>query len=243
MKTSNNKILITGGASGIGLGLTERFLKDNNTVIICGRRESVLQEVTKKYPSVITKVCDLTVAAEREALYKWVSEKHSDCNVLINNAGVQNWMNVTDENFFQRAQDEITINIEAPLHLTSLFLKLKSLDTVMSVTSGLAFVPFTKTPVYSATKAFFHSFTLSLRYLLQGKKIEVIEIIPPALNTDLGGKGLHDNAPPVSAFIESIFEQLKQGKTELTFGFSEGVSKANPEDLKITFNKMNQLPA
>ena len=65
-------------------------------------------------------------------------------------------------------------------------------------------------------------------------------MIPPALNTDLGGKGLHDAAPPVSDFIESIFEQLKEGKTELTFGFSEAIAKANPEDLKNTFNRMNQ---
>jgi uncharacterized oxidoreductase len=109
----------------------------------------------------------------------------------------------------------------------------------MNVTSGLSFVPLTKVPVYSATKAFFHSFTLSVRQLLKSKNIEVIEIIPPALNTDLGGKGIHDAAPPVSDFIESIFQQLKEGKTELAFGFSEAMSKANPEELNIAFNRMN----
>jgi uncharacterized oxidoreductase len=109
----------------------------------------------------------------------------------------------------------------------------------MNVTSGLSFVPLTKTPVYSATKAFFHSFTLSLRYLLKSNNIEVIEIIPPALNTDLGGKGLHDAAPPVSEFIESIFKQLKEGKTELTFGFSEMMVKAGPEGLQQAFSRMN----
>jgi uncharacterized oxidoreductase len=109
----------------------------------------------------------------------------------------------------------------------------------MNVTSGLSFVPLTKAPVYSATKAFFHSFTLSLRHLLKSKNIEVIEVIPPALNTDLGGKGLHDFAPAVSDFIEAIFQQLKEGKTELTFGFSDAMVKANPDDLKNTFNRMN----
>lgn len=98
-------------------------------------------------------------------------------------------------------------------------------------------------PVYSATKAFFHSFTLSARALLKSKNIEVIEMIPPALNTDLGGKGLHDAAPPVSDFINSVFQQLKEGKTELTFGFSEAMAKANPEELKGTFNRMNMNPA
>jgi len=239
MNLSNNKILITGGASGIGLGLTERFLNENNTVIICGRREAVLKEVADKYPSVITRVCDLSNEAERVALYEWIAAEHSDLNVLVNNAGIQQWMNVTDADFYTRAKEEINTNIEAPVHLTSLFINLSSLTTVMNVTSGLAFTPLTKTPVYSGTKAFFHSFTLSLRYLLKSKSIEVVEIIPPALNTDLGGKGIHDAAPPVSDFIEAIFAQLKEGKTELSFGFSEAMTKASQEDLKNAFNRMN----
>jgi uncharacterized oxidoreductase len=158
---------------------------------------------------------------------------------LVNNAGIQNWMSVDDKDFFRRAQQEIAINIEAPLHLTSLFMGLPSLQTVMNVTSGLSFVPLAKVPVYSATKAFFHSFTLSLRYLLQARNIEVIEVIPPALNTDLGGKGLHDFAPPVSEFIEAIFAQLQQGKDELSFGFSEAMTKAGPEEVKSAFARMN----
>jgi uncharacterized oxidoreductase len=93
--------------------------------------------------------------------------------------------------------------------------------------------------VYSATKAFFHSFTLSLRHLLKEKNIEVLEIIPPALNTDLGGKGIHDFAPPVSGFTDAIFEQLKEGKTELTYQFSEAMRKATPEELVASFNRMN----
>src|SRR5450631_3380240 len=239
MKISNNKILITGGASGIGLGLTERFIKENNTVIVCGRRELLLKELSDKFPSVITKVCDLSVEAERVQLHHWISKHHSDLNVLINNAGIQQWMSISDPDFFQRAKEEITTNIEAPLHLTSLFSGLKSLHTVMNVTSGLAFAPQTKVPVYSATKAFIHSFTLSTRHLLKSKNIQVIEIIPPALNTDLGGKGLHDFAPPVNDFIDAVFEQLKAGKTELTFGFSEVMIKSGPEDIQRAFTRMN----
>ena len=240
MNLSNNKILITGGASGIGLGLTERFIQEGNTVIICGRRESVLKEVSDKFPSVITKVCDLSTESERIELYNWVTENHADLTVLVNNAGIQNFMNVTDADFYQKANEEITTNVLAPIHLTSLFSNLSSLKTIINVTSGLAFVQMAKVPVYCATKAFFHSFTLSSRHLLKAKNIEVIEMIPPALNTDLGGIGLHDYAPPVSAFIESVFQQMKEGKTELTFGMSEMIAKANPEEIKDTFNKMNQ---
>jgi len=239
MKLSNNKILITGGASGIGLGLTERFIHENNTVIICGRREAILKEVKDKFPSVITKICDLTIEAERIALYDWISEHHSDLNVLVNNAGIQNWMNIDDFDFYQKTTDEINTNVMAPIHLTTLFINLKSLDTIINVTSGLSFVQLSKVPVYCATKAFFHSFTLSLRYLLKSKHVEVIEMIPPALNTDLGGKGLHDGQPPVSEFVNAVFQQMKDGKTELTFGFSEIMANANPEVIRATFNKMN----
>ncbi|WP_416443681.1 SDR family oxidoreductase [Leeuwenhoekiella sp. A16] len=239
MNLSNNKILITGGGSGIGLGLTERFYNENNTVIICGRRQEALQQVKSKFPNIITRVCDLAEESQRQDLYNWISKNHSDLNVLVNNAGIQNWIKIEDDDFYNRASQEITTNILAPLHLISLFANLKSLKTLINVTSGLAFMPFTKVPVYSATKAFFHSFTLSTRYLLKSKNIEVIELIPPALNTDLGGKGLHDSAPPVSDFIDSVFKQLHEGKTEITFGFSEAISKANPEEIKAHFERMN----
>lgn len=178
MKLTNNTILITGGTSGIGLGLTEGFLQEGNKVIICGRRQDALHEVANKFPSVITKVCDLSQETERIELNNWISEHHSDLNVLVNNAGIQNWMKVSDSDFYEKAKTEIAINVQAPIHLTSLFTNLKSLDTIINVTSGLAFVQLSKVPVYCATKAFFHSFTLSLRHLLKENNIEVIEMIP-----------------------------------------------------------------
>jgi len=232
MNLSDNKILITGGASGIGLGLTQRFVKEGNTVIVCGRREDVLREAAAAVPGLITRNCDLAVAQEREALYAWIAAEHSDLNVLMNPA---------DKDFYARARSEIAVNVEAPVHLASLFLGLPSLTTILNVTSGLSFVPLTKVPVYSATKAFFHSFTLSLRHLLQARGIEVIEVIPPALNTDLGGKGLHDHAPSVGDFIEAIFAQLREGKVELTFGFSETVSRAGQDVLQPVFARMNPV--
>jgi uncharacterized oxidoreductase len=239
MNLSQNKILITGGASGIGLGLTERFLLENNTVIICGRRASLLAEIEQKHPSIITRVCDLSIESERIALYEWVTENHPDLQVLVNNAGIQHWMDISDEDFYQKASAEIMTNILAPVHLANLFAQLDSLKTIINVTSGLSFVPLTKVPIYSATKAFFHSFTQSLRHLLKLKNIEVIEMIPPALNTDLGGIGLHEGQPAVCDFVDAVFAQLKEGKMELTFGFSEMLAKANPEALLQTFNRMN----
>lgn len=196
-----------------------------------------MQEVAGKLPAVITKQGDLSSADEREKLYEWIAAEHGDLNVLVNNAGIQNWMTVTDDDFYEKARTEIATNIEAPIHLTNLFLKLESLTTIINVTSGLSFVPFAKVPVYSATKAFFHSFTLSLRHTMPN--IEVIEIIPPAINTDLGGAGLHDYAPPVGEFVASVFEQLKAGATEITFGQSAGMANAAPEQIKQIFTMLN----
>jgi uncharacterized oxidoreductase len=239
MKLTNNKILITGGASGIGLGLTGRFIQEGNTVIICGRREAILKDVADKLPAVITKVCDLSTETDRIELYNWIAENHSDLNVLVNNAGIQNWMKISDNDFYEKANAEITTNVLAPVHLTTLFTSLKSINTIINVTSGLAFIPLSRVAVYCATKAFMRSFTLSLRHLLKPKGIEVIEMIPPALNTDLGAKGLHDEYPPVSDFIEAVFQQMKEGKTELTFGTSEARATANNETIVKYFNAMN----
>ena len=239
MNLTSNKILITGGASGIGLGLTEKFIQEGNTVIICGRREETLKEVANKFPSVILKVCDLSSEKERIELFNWIKEYHGNLNVLVNNAGIQNWMNISDSDFYEKANNEIITNVVVPVHLTALFTKLPSLNTIMNVTSGLAFVQFAKVPVYCATKAFFHSYTMSLRYQLKDKNIEVIEIIPPALNTDLGGKGLHDGQPAVSDFVDSIFQQLQAGKIELTFGHSEIMANGNPTEIKERFKLLN----
>jgi len=239
MKLAGNTVLITGGATGIGLGLTQRFIQENNKVIICGRRESALAEAVKKFPSVITRTCDLSMPSDRENLFTWIAKEHDDTNVLVNNAGIQQWMSIADHNFFQKAKEEIAINIEAPLHLISLFLNLSSLSTIINVSSGLAFAPLAKVPVYCASKAFLHSFSLSLGYMLRSKNIEVIALIPPALNTDLGGKGIHDEFPPIADFIEAAFEQLKQGKPAITWGFSEAMIKAGPEELQKAFARMN----
>lgn len=241
MKLSGNKILITGGASGIGLGLAERFVQEGNTVIACGRREAVLREAAERVPSLVTRVADVATGEGREALYRWVAAEHPDTNVLVNNAGIQNLMKVTDADFMARAHEELAINVEAPLHLAHLFLAHRALTTIVNVTSGLAFVSFTKAPVYCATKAFLHSFTVSLRELVRDRNVEVVEIIPPAINTDLGGKGLHDFAPPVKDFIDAVFPQLAAGKTAVTFGFSEAMSRAGQDVIEPVFKRMNQL--
>ncbi|MCB0820348.1 MAG: SDR family NAD(P)-dependent oxidoreductase [Bacteroidetes bacterium] len=239
MNLTNNKILITGGGTGIGKGLAQLFHQLGNSVIICGRRKDVLKQVENELPGVISYSCDLLSENERESLMKKLETEHPDLNVLINNAGIQNWMKPEDSDFFERAKMEIKINVEAPVHLTQLFLAYRKAKTVINVSSGLAFTQLSNVPVYCSTKAFLHSYTRSMRHLLKSGNMEVIEIIPPALNTDLGGIGLHDSAPAVSDFIEAVYQGLNAGKSEITWGFSEMMRNAGPVQLEEAFNRMN----
>src|SRR5687767_11695116 len=133
MNLSGNKILITGGASGIGLGLAKRFAEEGNTVIACGRRESALSEAAEQVPGLVTRTADISTEAGRVRLFDWVKSEHPDTNVLVNNAGIQQWISIGDEDFYERAKAEIATNIEAPVHLTALFAKLDSLTTIMNV--------------------------------------------------------------------------------------------------------------
>ncbi|MEK8128871.1 SDR family NAD(P)-dependent oxidoreductase [Paenibacillus filicis] len=226
MKLFGNTILITGGGSGIGLAFAERFVKAGNTVIITGRREHVLQEAKEKYPSLIRRVSDLDMESERVALFDWVTANYPEVNVLVNNAGIQQGFSVLKgdaKNNWSYYSKEITTNLEAPFHLSMMFapyFATKEEATIVNVTSGLAFTPYVVVPIYSATKAALHSFTMSLRYQLSDTSVEVIEVAPPAVNTDLGGAGGHTQGEPLDAFTDGIFKGLEEGKTEIGYGTS-----------------------
>lgn len=244
MKLSGNTILITGGSSGIGLAFAERFISAGNHVIICGRRESALQKAKEKFPTLITRVCDIGNESERTSLFEWVTENYPEVNVLVNNAGIQQRFNVlkadvkNDWGYFSK---EITTNIEAPFHLSLLFAPFfaaKETASIINVTSGLAFTPMAVAPIYSATKAAFHSFTMSIRHQLSGTSVEVIEVAPPAVNTDLGGAGLHTQGEPLEAFADGIFEGLKEGKNEIGYGSSVDRLQMSRDEINEYTDKM-----
>ena len=226
MKLSGNTILITGGRSGIGLAFAERFINAGNTVIVCGRRENVLQNAKEKFPSLITHVTDLTIESERIALFDWVTTNYPEVNVLVNNAGIQQRFNVLKadaKNNWSYFSKEIAANIEAPFQLSMLFVPFfaaKEESTIINVSSGLAFTPLAIAPIYSATKAALHSFTVGLRHQLSDTSVEVIEVAPPAVNTDLGGAGLHTHGEPLNEFADGIFQGLAEGKKEIGYGSS-----------------------
>jgi uncharacterized oxidoreductase len=140
--------------------------------------------------------------------------------------------------------EEIAINLEAPVHLSTLFiphLKQQEHPAIMNVTSGLGFAPMASAPVYCATKAAMHSFTLSLRHQLSSTPIQVIEIIPPAVNTDLGGPGLHTFGLPVEEFINAVMVGLQEGSPEIAYGYSQRASRASRAELDEIFQRMNQV--
>jgi uncharacterized oxidoreductase len=234
MNLSGNTILITGGASGIGLAFAERFLKKGNEVIIVGRREEKLQEAKAKFPQLHTRVCDVANKEDRKELYEWVTSKYPQVNILVNNAGIQQRVNLLNvDQDWDYYQHEIAINVEGPMHLSMLFIPhfKKQKDTaIINVSSGLALMPGVWVPIYSATKAAINSFTVSLRHQLAQTSIEVIEIFPPAVNTDLGGAGLHTFGAPLNDFANSIFQGFENGELEIGYGGTENRLKGSREE-------------
>jgi uncharacterized oxidoreductase len=240
MHTSGNTVLITGGSSGIGLALTERFLNAGNQVIITGRRQSLLDEVTRRLPSVIALVSDSGSEADRARLAAEVTERFPKLNVLINNAGIQRKINLLQGEPWQQTAEEIAINLGGPMHLTQLLLPhllRQERPVLVNVSSGLAFVPLAAVPVYSATKAALHSYTLSLRHQLRETKIEVVEVIPPAVRSNLGGS--HDFGVDTGEYANSVMVQLAEGRPEVTYQFSAQASQASRSEADAIFARMN----
>jgi uncharacterized oxidoreductase len=245
MDLAAHTVLVTGGTSGIGLALAERFARSGSEVIVCGRREDKLNEIQAKYPGMHTRPCDVAVPAERVSLAGWAVGKFPQLDVLVNNAGVQRRIDLTRTEPWETTHQEIAINFEAQVHLCMLLIphmQKQQQPAIVNVTSGLAFVPLAAAPIYSATKAAFHSFTLSLRHQLAKTAIEVVEIAPPAVNTDLGGPGLHTHGVPLEEFIDAAVSQLQQGSREISYGFSGQASRASRAELEQIFARMNQAP-
>lgn len=244
MEISNRTVLITGGASGIGRAFAERFIKAGSKVIVCGRRETRLQEFKEQNPNVLTRVCDLTKETDRLSLYEWVIEEHPEVDVLVNNAGIQQRFNILQadaKNEWAYFSKEITANMEAPMHLAMLFaphLSKKAEAAILNVTSGLAFTPMAIAPIYSATKAAMHSFSMSLRLQLSPTPVKVIEVAPPAVNTDLGGVGLHTFGADVNEFSDAIFKGLTEGQQEVGFGTSARALRLSRDEIDETTTTM-----
>ncbi len=213
MKMTGNTLLITGGGSGIGRAMAEAFHKLGNQVVISGRRQQALDEVTQANPGMKSLTLDITDAGSIEAFAGQITEQFPALNVLVNMAGVMKNEYLLGPAAVRVAEDAVATNLLGPIRLNAALLPLlmkQPAAAVMTVTSGLASVPLFMTPTYCATKAAIHSYTQSLRWQLQDTSVQVIELVPPYVQTGLMGErqASDPNAMPLADYIAETMSIL-----------------------------------
>ncbi len=248
MNISGNTILITGGATGIGYAMAETFLQAKNEVIICGRRKERLLEAQQKHPELHIRVCDVADEEQRKSLVKWATTQFPNLNILVNNAGIQRDVDFTKgiDEFFS-GENEININLEAPIVLSGMMVQHltgKKEAAIINVSSGLGFIPAARMPVYSATKAGLHAFSMALRHQLAKAGIKVFEVVPPGVDTELNSEGRakrgnYRAGVTPEEFVAAMMKGLKADVFEIGYGMTEGAIKASREELDESFRRMN----
>ena len=245
MNLTNHTILITGGATGIGLALAEEFLKHGNTVLVCGRREDKLKEAKEKFPQLHTKVCDVTDQKGREELLRWVTGSFPELNVLVNNAGIQREVSFTDGSYnTAEVTKEVETNLLSPLHLSALFiphLAKKPEAYIINITSGLGFAPIARMPVYCSAKAAMHSISLSMRHQLRNTSVKVFEIAPPIVDTELDQgarkkRGMTHFGITAAECAAMAIDALQNDVYEAALGQANGL-RLKREELFATMNQ------
>lgn len=228
MDLTGNKILITGGSAGIGFALAEEFIKLGNNVIITGRNAEKLERAQKILGADCFPIA--SDASDPQAIAKLgheIKTNHPDMNVLINNAGTFISRDLTTPaEDLNTLTGEIDINFSGVVRTTSVLVEqlVKNRGTIINVSSGLAFVPFPLSPIYCATKAAIHSYSISLRSQLADKGVEVIELAPPAVKTDLTASFPEDMDFPMlttDELVSQTIEGLKKGVFEICPGQSK----------------------
>ncbi|MDQ1120804.1 MULTISPECIES: SDR family NAD(P)-dependent oxidoreductase [Pseudoxanthomonas] len=220
--TTQRTVLITGGTSGIGLGLARRYAQGGARVVITGRSTERLKQARAALPGCVTIAGDLARADARERLADRIVSELGGLDVLVNNAGLQRRVDIAhDTAAWPERQAEIDLLFCAPIHLGTLLVPLlreaRQGGQLVNVTSGGAFNPQTFAPGYSAAKAALHSYTMNLRRALAGTGVTVTELIPPAVATALAGPGRAHGAD-LDAFCDAVFPRIERGEAEVGFG-------------------------
>jgi len=226
MKLTDRTILITGGSAGIGLAFALKFLELGNEVIVTGRRQAALDDVKAKHPRLHIIQSDAADTAQIAALAARVKVEFPKLDVLMNNAGILLYKNLkATTSDLDGLMAEMNINVGGVLRTMSAFVDILTANkgTVINVSSGLAFVPLPPAPIYSATKAAIHSYTQSLRFQLEETGVEVIEIMPPAVKTDLTAALSEGGASLMTTdeLVKQSFASLKAGALEIRPGQSK----------------------
>jgi len=248
LNLDGNTVLITGGATGIGFALAQTFVGAGSEVIVCGRRKGRLQNAKRKLPAIHIRQCDVSVESERQNLLHWTITRFPHLNMLINNAGIQRSVDLTSPSTdrpIPRRDDEVNINLFAPIRLCALFipkLMKRQKSAIVNISSGLAFVPIATMPIYCATKAAIHSFTISLRHQLKDTSIRVFEAAPPTTDTELdssfGEREAYRGISPKEVAAE-IAAGMKRNKEEIIVGEAQGLYRAARRDPEAIFKQLN----
>ncbi|MGF7153137.1 SDR family oxidoreductase [Novosphingobium gossypii] len=215
MKTTGNTILVTGGGSGIGAALAQRFHDQGNVVIVAGRRLDALEAACAGRENMHAVTLDVESAGGVAAFAATVLERFPALNVLVNNAGIMRYERLDRARDLADAEAQITTNLLGPIRLIDALVGhlAEQGGAIVNVTSGLAFVPLPGTATYSATKAAMHSYTQSLREMLRGR-VEVIELAPPAVQTDLTpGQSTREGYQPLEEFADEVIALFAQDPT------------------------------
>jgi uncharacterized oxidoreductase len=232
MELSNRTVLVTGGTSGIGLGIAEAFYQTKSKVIICGRSREKLSEVKEKFPGVEVLRCDVGDPLQREKLAEEVLRSFPGLDVLVNNAGIQRYIDLKKGyKELKSGEDEININFVSVVELTALFighLMKKPSAAIINVSSGLGFMPMRDTPVYNATKAAIHTYSLVLREQLSDTPVKVIEIVPPMVDTNLNKEGrdaahVKFRGISLTEYIPAVINGLKNDSAMIFQGGGEKI--------------------
>jgi uncharacterized oxidoreductase len=228
MKLSGNTILVTGGSGGIGLGLAKKFVELGNEVIITGRSQEKLDDAVKANPKLKAIRSDAADPVALAELCREIKQTAPKLNVLVNNAGVLVYRNLgVCEDDLASLTSEIDINVSGPIRMVSALVDLLKANkgTIINVSSGLAFVPLTAAPIYSATKAAMHAYTITLRQQLQSHGVEVIELMPPAVKTDLADYPDEPSFKVISTdeLVAATFSALGKGTLEIRPGQSNSL--------------------
>jgi uncharacterized oxidoreductase len=212
MQMTGNTVLVTGGGTGIGRGLAESLHRLGNQVIIAARRREPLQAVANANPGMQILSLDQGDPADIRRFATELTDGYPELNVVVNNAGIQRVEDLATGDV-GAAEQTVAINLLGPIRLTAALLPSllrRPRAAIVNVTSGLAFMPSALTPTYCATKAALHSYTQSLRFQLRDTSVQVIEIIPPQVQTALQGeRGFDPRAMPLDEYVTETMTVLQ----------------------------------
>lgn len=249
MKLTGRTALITGSSSGIGLELAAQLLGRGNVVIVTGRNTPGLEAAERRFPGLHTIQSDVSDADGIRSLHQTIIARFPKLDTLVNNAGIMRNLKLGEDRSLEDVTREIDIDLTGPIRMVQQFLPHLRRQTnalIVNVSSGLAFVPFPISPVYSAAKAAIHAYTRCLRVQLQGSGVAVVELAPPGTETPLfrgefanemkGQKGM-----AVDVLVRRAIAAIEAGKTEIRPGLSNVLNIASRLLPNVIFHQMSKV--